>query len=30
VRPDGLPDFARMTPDQRLAYHKDRLDRSIG
>ena len=27
---DGMPDFARMTPDQRLAYHKARLDRSIG
>ena len=22
----GLPDFARMTPDQRLAYHRRRLD----
>jgi len=30
IRPDGLPDFARMTPQQRLAYHKDRLDKSIG
>jgi hypothetical protein len=27
---DGMPDFARMTPDQRLAYHIARLDRSIG
>jgi len=30
IRPDGLPDFARMTPRQRLAYHKARLDKSIG
>jgi len=30
TRPDGLPDFAGMTPEQRLAYHKDRLDRAIG
>ena len=30
TRPDGLPDFARMTPDQRLSYHMDRLNRSIG
>ncbi|HUW84031.1 MAG TPA: hypothetical protein VMZ31_14700 [Phycisphaerae bacterium] len=30
TRADGMPDFARMTPDQRLAYHKARLDRSIG
>jgi len=29
-KPDGLPDFARMTPQQRLAYHKTRLDSSIG
>jgi hypothetical protein len=26
VRPDGLPDFARMTPAQRLAYHRARLN----
>ena len=25
--PEGLPDFTRMTPKQRLAYHQDRLDR---
>ncbi len=24
--PAGLPDFAKMTPAQRLAYHKARLD----
>ena len=30
IRPNGLPDFARMTPEQRLAYHKARLDRIIG
>ncbi len=30
TRPDGLPDFARMTPSQRMAYHQDRLNRSIG
>ena len=30
TRPDGLPDFAGMTPEQRLAYHKERLDRIIG
>jgi hypothetical protein len=24
-RPDGSPDFARMTSDQRLAYHRQRL-----
>lgn len=30
TRPDGLPDFPRMTPQQRLAYHKARLDRMIG
>jgi len=30
VRPDGLPDFARMTPEQRLTYHRDRLNRTIG
>jgi hypothetical protein len=26
----GLPDFARMTPAQRLAYHRDRLGRTLG
>ena len=26
----GLPDFARMTPAQRLAYHRDRINRTIG
>jgi len=25
VKPDGNPDFANMTPQQRLAYHKHRL-----
>jgi hypothetical protein len=30
ARPDGSPDFARMTPAQRLAYHRKRLDKSIG
>ena len=30
TRPDGLPDFPRMTPDQRLAYHQARLDGMIG
>jgi len=30
THPDGLPDFARMTPQQRLDYHKARLDRMIG
>ncbi len=30
TRPDGLPDFAKMTPQQRLDYHKDRLSRTIG
>jgi len=25
TRPDGLPDFARMTSEQRLAYHRARL-----
>ena len=24
--PDGQPDFGRMTPAQRLAYHTARLD----
>lgn len=27
LRPDGAPDFAGMTPEQRLAYHRDRLRR---
>ena len=30
TRPDGLPDFARMSSDQRLAYHQVRLDKSLG
>jgi len=30
TRPDGTPDFANMTPEQRLAYHRARLDRAIG
>lgn len=30
TKPDGSPDFARMTSGQRLAYHKARLDKSIG
>jgi hypothetical protein len=30
VKPDGLPDFKRMTAEQRLTYHRDRLDKSIG
>lgn len=25
IRPDGLPDFPGMTPQQRLAYHRNRL-----
>ena len=25
IRPDGLPDFANMTSEQRVAYHRDRL-----
>jgi len=29
-KPDGAPDFAAMTSDQRLAYHKARLDKAIG
>lgn len=29
-KPDGTPDFARMTPDERLAYHQARLDRTFG
>jgi len=30
TRSDGLPDFARMTSEQRLAYHRARLDGMIG
>ena len=30
TRADGLPDFARMTPEQRLAYHTARLNNAIG
>jgi hypothetical protein len=30
TKPDGAPDFANMTPDQRLAYHRARLDRTFG
>ena len=30
TNPDGTPDFASMTSDQRLAYHKARLDKAIG
>jgi len=30
TRPDGAPDFAAMTSDQRLAYHRARLDKAIG
>jgi hypothetical protein len=30
IKPDGSPDFAKMTTAQRLAYHKARLDKSIG
>jgi hypothetical protein len=30
TKSDGSPDFARMTPAQRLAYHRKRLDKSIG
>ncbi|HUS93207.1 MAG TPA: hypothetical protein VM695_15220 [Phycisphaerae bacterium] len=29
-KPDGAPDFANMTSQQRLAYHKARLDKAIG
>ncbi len=28
--PNGLPDFAHMTPQQRLAYHSERLNQSLG
>jgi len=27
--PDGRPDFARMTPQQRLDYHRDRLAKTL-
>jgi len=30
TKPDGAPDFAAMTSDQRLAYHRARLDKAIG
>ena len=30
TRADGSPDFANMTSEQRLAYHKARLDKAIG
>ncbi len=30
LRPDGLPDFAKMTPQQRLDYHRRRLDDKFG
>jgi hypothetical protein len=30
IKPDGSPDFGKMTTPQRLAYHKARLDKSIG
>ena len=26
TKPNGQPDFARMTPAQKLAYHRDRLN----
>jgi hypothetical protein len=29
TKPDGTPDFARMTPAHRLAYHRKRLDGRI-
>ena len=29
TKPDGLPDFASMTPPQRLAYHQARLAGTI-
>jgi hypothetical protein len=28
-KPDGSPDFANMTPAQRLAYHQNRLNRHL-
>jgi len=30
LRDDGLPDFAKMTPQQRLDYHRRRLDEKFG
>ncbi len=30
TKPDGTPDFARMTPQQRLAYHRGRLNNTLG
>jgi hypothetical protein len=30
IKSDGSPDFGKMTTPQRLAYHKARLDKSIG
>ena len=30
TKPDGTPDFAKMTPAQRLAYHQARLDGMFG
>ncbi len=30
IRTDGMPDFAKMTPAQRLAYHRNRLNKSMG
>lgn len=30
TKPDGLPDFPKMTPQQRLAYHQTRLSDAIG
>ncbi len=30
MRPDGTPDFPAMSSEQRLAYHRARLDRTIG
>ncbi|NOX53407.1 MAG: hypothetical protein GXP27_03015 [Planctomycetes bacterium] len=29
-RRDGTPDFARMSPEERLQYHRDRLNRMFG
>jgi len=30
TRSDGSPDFAKMTSEQRLAYHKARLNKKLG
>jgi 3-keto-5-aminohexanoate cleavage enzyme len=30
TKPDGTPDFAKMTPPQRLMYHMTRLDKALG